>query len=58
MHDFPTFFLAHLERARIEKIVKAYDVENDGTLKKFSHKSYITKDLYYNVFCAIKNLAW
>ena len=31
--------------------MKAYDVEDDGTLKKFSHKKDITKDLYYNVFC-------
>ena len=31
--------------------MKAYNVEDDGTLKKFSHKKHITKDLYYNVFC-------
>ena len=30
--------------------MKAYDVEDDGALKKFSHKD-ITKDLFYNVFC-------
>ena len=32
-------------------LAKAYDVEDEGTLKKFSHKKNITKDLYYNVFC-------
>ena len=50
----PTFFLAHLERVREEKdrrLVKAYDVEDDGTLKKFSHKKDFSKDLYYNVLC-------
>ena len=31
--------------------MKAYDVEDDETFKKFSHKKDITKDLYYNVFC-------
>ena len=38
IHDFPTSFLAHLQRARIEKdrsLVKAYDIEDDGTLKRF-----------------------
>ena len=30
--------------------MKAYDVEDDGTFKKFSHKKDITRDLYYNVF--------
>ena len=28
-----------------------YDVEDDGTFKKFRHKKDITRDLYYNVFC-------
>ena len=54
IHNFPTSFLAHLERARKEKdrrLVKAYKDEDDGTLKKFSHKKNITKDLFYNVFC-------
>jgi DNA modification methylase len=31
--------------------VKAFEDEDDGTLKKFSHKKDITKDLFYNVFC-------
>ena len=31
--------------------MKAYKDEDDGTLKKFSHKQDITKDLFYNVFC-------
>ena len=54
IHDFPTSFLAHLERARKEKdgrLVKAYETEEDGTFKKFSHKKDITQDLYYNVIC-------
>ena len=54
IHDFPTSFLAHLERARIEKyarLVKAYETEEDGSFKKFSHKKDITQDLYYNVIC-------
>ena len=29
--------------------MKAYDVEEDETFKKFSHKKDITRDLYYNV---------
>ena len=48
IHDFPTSFLAHLERARKEKdqrLVKAYDVENDNTFKKFRHKKDFTQDL-------------
>ena len=55
IHDFPTSFLAHLERAGKEKdcrLVKAYNVDDDGTFKKFSHKKDITHDLYYNVYCA------
>ena len=54
IHDFPTSFLAHLERARKEKdrrLIKAYNIEVDDTFKKFSHKKDITCDLYYNVFC-------
>ena len=54
IHDFPTSFLAHLERARKEKdrrLVKAYEIEEDGSFKKFSHKKDITRDLYYNVIC-------
>ena len=31
--------------------MKAYEDQDDGTLKKFSHKKDITKDLFYNVFC-------
>ena len=31
--------------------MKVYDVEDDDTLKKFSHKKDITKHLVYNVFC-------
>ena len=31
--------------------MKGYEDEDDGTLKKFSHKKDITKDLFYNVFC-------
>ena len=31
--------------------MKAFEDEDDGTLKKFSHKKDITKDLFYNVFC-------
>ena len=31
--------------------MKAYEAEDDGTLKKFSHKKHITKYLFYNVFC-------
>ena len=52
IHDFPTPFLAHLERAQKGKeqdLVKAYGVEDDGTFKKFSHKKDIARDLYYNV---------
>ena len=54
IHDFPTSFLAHLERARKEKdrrLVKAFDMIDDGTFKKFSHKKDITRELYYNVYC-------
>ena len=54
IHDFPTSFLAHLERARKEKdrrLIKAFETEDDGTFKKFSHKKDITQDLYYNVIC-------
>ena len=31
--------------------MKPYDVEDNGTSKKFNHKKDITRDLYYNVFC-------
>ena len=54
IHDFPTSFLAHLERARKEKdrrLIKAFEAEDDGTFKKISHKKDITQDLYYNVIC-------
>ena len=52
IHDFPTSFLAHLERATKEKdrrLIKAFETEDDGTFKKFSHKKDFTQDLYYNV---------
>ena len=32
-------------------MVRAFEVEDDGTFKKFSHKNDITRDLYYNVYC-------
>ena len=32
-------------------MVRAFEVEDDGTFKKFSHKKDITRDLYYNVYC-------
>ena len=54
IHDFPTSFLAHLERARKEKdrrLIKAYESKEDGSFKKFSHKKDITRDFFYNVFC-------
>ena len=54
IHDFPTSFLAHLERARKEKdrrLIKAFETEDDGKFKKFSHKMNITEDLYYNIIC-------
>ena len=54
IHDFPTSFLAHLERARKEKdrrLIKAFETEDDGTFKNFSHKKDITQYLYYNVVC-------
>ena len=54
IHDFPTSFLSHLERARKEKdrrLVKAFNVDDDGTFKKFNHKKDITRELYYNVYC-------
>ena len=41
IHDFPTSFLAHLERARKEKdrrLIKAFEMEDDGTFKKFSYE--------------------
>ena len=31
--------------------MKPYDVEDNGTSKKFNHKKDITRDLYYNDFC-------
>ena len=55
IHDFPTSFLAHLERKQKEKdrrLVKAFDTDDDGTFKKFSHKNDITPELYYNVYCS------
>ena len=55
IHDFPTSFLAYLERARKEKdrrLVKAFDTDYDDTFKKFSHKKDITRELYYNVYCS------
>ena len=54
LHDFPKSFLAHLERAWKENdwsLMKAYGVEHYGSFKKFSHKNYISWDLYYNVYC-------
>ena len=54
IHGFPTSFLDHLEQARKEKdrrLVRSYDVKDDGTFKKFSHKKDITCELYYNVSC-------
>ena len=30
--------------------MKAFDVDDDGTFKKFSHKNDITQELYYNVY--------
>ena len=30
--------------------MKAFDVKDDGTFKKFSHKKDITQELYYNVY--------
>ena len=32
-------------------MVRAFEVEDDDTFKKFSHKKDITRDLYYNVYC-------
>ena len=54
INNFPTSILGHLERARKEKdrrLIKAFETEDDGTFKKFSHKKDITQDLYYNVIC-------
>ena len=54
IHDFPTSFLAHLERAQKEmdwRLVKAFDQDDDGTFKKFRHKKDITIALYHNVYC-------
>ena len=54
IHDFPTSFLAHLERVRKEKdrcLIKAFETDEDDTFKTFSHKKDITQDLYYNVIC-------
>ena len=31
--------------------MNAYEVEEDGSFKKFNHKKHITRDCYYNVFC-------
>ena len=31
--------------------MKAFDTNDDGTFKKFSHKKDITRELYYNVYC-------
>ena len=31
--------------------MKAFDTDDDGTFKKFSHKKDITPELYYNVYC-------
>ena len=31
--------------------MKALDVDDDGTFKKFSHKKDITRELFYNVYC-------
>ena len=53
IHDFPTSFLAQLERARKEKnkrLVKAYE-EDDEAFKKFTYKKDFTRDLYNNVYC-------
>ena len=48
IHDFPTSFLANLERVRKEKdqrLVKAYGVDYDNTFKIISHKKDFTRDL-------------
>ena len=53
IHDFPTSFLAHLERTQKEKdcrLIKVYDTNDDGILKKFSYKKDITRDQYYNIY--------
>ena len=31
--------------------MKAFDQDDDGTFKKFSHKKDITRELYYNLCC-------
>ena len=31
--------------------MKSFDVDNDETFKKFSHKKDINLELYYNVYC-------
>ena len=33
--------------------MKAFDTNDDGTFKKFSHKNDITRKLYYNVYCGV-----
>ena len=32
--------------------MKAFNVDDDGTFKKFNHKKDITRELYYNVYCS------
>ena len=48
IHDFPTSFLANLERVRKEKdqrLVKAYGIDDDNTFKIINHKKDFTRDL-------------
>ena len=54
IHGFPTSFLDHLEQARKEKdrrLVRSYDVKDDGTFKKFSHKK--TAHVNYIIMCVL-----
>ena len=30
--------------------MKEFDVDDNGTFKKFNHKKDITRDLYYNIY--------
>ena len=32
--------------------MKVFNVDNEGTFKKFSHKKDITRELYYSVYCS------
>ena len=54
IHDFPTSFLAHLERARNEKdqpLVKAYSVEDDDTFKNATKR--ISPEIYEIMFIVV-----